>query len=283
MSDQQAPVGVQNIYATPTDLKRRIGVADTSHDTTLWHLLNVASRVVEGHCGRNFYVSMESRRFDVRHRLSVHVSDLIEVAQVVEDWDGDGVYERVRKRAELILYPLDTNPQSQHGKPYHTMRVGRRRSRSCFPLGKAALKVTGRWGYRSHVASLDGYIDNSGTALTKASKSIKVDDTRHMQAGQTIVIDNEQMFVRQVGAAVLNVERAVNGTTAVTHDDGSLIKALQFPAEVVEATLLTAVDRWRRRDGVARTDDVAANASRSLYNPSGDVKRLLAPYRLVSF
>ena len=40
-----------------------------------------------------------------------------------------------------------------------------------------------------------------------------------------------------------------------------------------------AVDRWRRRDGIARSSDVAAGARDELYDPSGDVSRLLGPYR----
>ena len=103
-----------------------------------------------------------------------------------------------------------------------------------------------------------------------------------MASGQTILIGSEQMFVRQVGASALSVVRGVNGSPVSEHADGSSIRALQFPAEVVEATLLTAVDRWRRRDGVARSDNVAAGVSRSLYDPSEDVKDLLAPYRRVS-
>ena len=282
MVDRQAPVGVLNVYATPTDLKRRLGITDTTRDETLWHLLHVASRIVEGHCGRNFNVTSGSKRFDVRDRHGVQLDDLIEIAQVVEDWDGDGVYERIRERKDYILYPLDSNPGSLHGVPFHSLRTPRRRGGRCLPTGRASLQITGRWGYRSHFVSLDGYISNSGTPLTKASKSFRVDDDANIRAGQTILVDNEQMFVKQVGASVLNVERGVNGTSAVDHDDGSLLEALSYPAEVVEVTLLVAVDRWRRRDGIARSNDVAAGARDELYDPSGDVSRLLAPYRRLS-
>ncbi len=282
MADLEAPVGVLNVYATPTDLKRRLGIADTSHDVVLWHLLDVASRVVDGFCNRNFYVSTESKRYDVRDRLAVYVDDLIEVNEIAEDRDKDGVYEKIRDLSGMILYPLDTNPQSRHGVPYRVLRISWRRSGACFPLGRATVKVTGRWGYRSHTVSLDGYADDGGNSVKKASRSIRVDDDRNMMAGQTIFMDAEQMFVRSVSASVLTVERGINGTDAAEHVDGSLIKALQFPAEVVEATLLTAVDRWRRRDGVARSDDVAAGASRSIYDPTNDVKQLLGPYRRLS-
>ena len=279
MTDLAAPVGVLNVYATPTELKRRLGITDTTRDATLWHLLNVASRIVEGRCGRSFYVSIGSKRFDVHDRYGVTVDDLIEITQVVEDSDGDGVYERVRQRKDYVLYPLDSDPQSLRGVPYHSVWVRRRRGMRCFPTGRATVSITGRWGYRSYFVSVFGYVSNSGTTVTRASRSIKMDDARNVQAGHTVLIDHEQMFVRQVAASVLTVERGLNGTSAADHQDASLVKRLVYPAEVVEATLLIAVDRWRRRDGIERTDDIASGVRDGVYNSSGDVARLLAPYR----
>ncbi len=282
MTVSNAPLGIMNIYATPASLKRRVGIADMTHDATLWHLLHVASRIVDGFCGRRFYVSTESKRFDVRDRNGVHVDDLIEVAQVVEDWDGDGVFERVRHRSEYVLYPLDANPTSPHGLPFHVIRTSRRSSGRCFPSGRAAVQVSGRWGYRSHCVPLGAYVSNSGTQLTAASRSVRVDDDAGLMAGQTILIDHEQMFVKQVGSSLMNVVRGVNGTPATNHLDGSEVKVLQFPAEVVEATLLTAVDRWRRRDGIASRSHALDGSPSKLYDPSEDVKRLLGPYRRFS-
>ena len=279
MADAKAPLGILNVYATPTSLKRRVGIADTTHDATLWHLLHVASRIVDGYCARRFYVSTESKRFDVRDREGVRVDDLIEVAQVVEDWDGDGVFERVRHRSEYVLYPLDANPTSPHGFPFHVMRTSRRSLSRCFPSGRAAVQINGRWGYRSHVVPLGAYVSNSGAQLTAESRSIRVDDDAGLLAGNTIQIGNEQMFVTQVGSSLMNVIRGVNGTSAAEHADASVVKVMQFPAEVVEATLLTAVDRWRRRDGIAARSNGFDGSSAKLYDPSGDVKRLLGPYR----
>ena len=70
----------------------------------------------------------------------------------------------------------------------------------------------------------------------------------------------------------------MNGTAAVEHADGTPFKLVIFPAEVVEATILMAVDRWRRRDGVGYLEILAEGAQRELYNPSGDVAQLLKPY-----
>ena len=282
MTDAEAPVGVLNVYATPTSFKRRLGITDTTHDATLWHLLHVASRIVDGYCGRHFYVSTESKRFDVRDRNGVHIDDLIDIAQVVEDWDGDGVFERVRHRSEYILYPLDANPTKPHGLPFHVVRTSRRSAGRCFPSGRAAVQITGRWGYRSHCVSLGSYVANSGNQVTAHARSIRVDDDSDLVAGQTILIDNEQMFVTQVGSSLMNVIRGVNGTSATQHLDASEVKVQQFPAEVVEATLLTAVDRWRRRDGIVSRTNEIGGSSALLHDPSDDVKRLLGPYRRLS-
>ena len=279
MTNAKAPLGILNVYATPASLKRRVGIADTTHDATLWHLLHVASRIVDGFCRRQFYVSTESKRFDVRYGDGVHVDDLIEVSQVVEDWDGDGVFERVRHRSEYVLYPLDANPTSPHGFPFHVMRTSRRSSGRCFPSGRAAVQINGRWGYRSHVVPLGAYVSNSGEQLTAASRSIRVDDDAGLSAGNTIQIDSEQMFVTQVSNSLMNVIRGVNGTPATQHADASEVKVLQFPAEVVEATLLIAVDRWRRRDGIEARSNGYDGSAAKLYDPTEDVKRLLGPYR----
>ncbi len=289
MDDDKAPLGVFNLYSTPSSLKARLGLTDKSNDETLWHLLHLASRIVDSMCGRHFYVSTETKRFDVGDPDSVHVADLLDVGQVVEDWDGDGVYERVRHRSEYVLYPLDANPASLRGSPHHVMRTGRNQSGRCFPVGRAAMQITGRWGYRSHFAWIDCYVANSGSAVSPYSRSIRIDNGGELRSGNTILINNEQLFVTQAAKAVVNVLRGVNGTTASSHDDSSEVKLLRYPPEVEEATLLMAIDRWRRHEAILAEADSDADdaqngeASTKLSGDvSSEVKRLLAPYRRLS-
>ena len=282
MTVANAPVGVMNIYATPAVLKDRLGLKTNGDDATLWHLLHVASRIVDGHCGRRFYVSNESKRFDVIDRDGVMLDDLIEIGQVVEDWDGDGVFERTRHRSDYELYPLGAHPKSAHGYPFHVMRLRHRSKAKCFPQGRATMQITGRWGYRSHFVSPGRYVSNSGATVTQYSKSIRVDKDTDLAAGQTILIDNEQMFVTQVGSGLLNVMRGINGTSAAQHLDASEVKVLQFPAEVVEATLLTAVRRWHLRDGEIDVSDDGNTTTTLVCDPTADVKRMLARYRRLS-
>ena len=280
MADSAAPVGVTNVYAPLSELKSRLSIVPNENDGTLWQLLHVSSRMVDRYCNRHFYVRTASRRFDVEDWRGFTVSDLISVNQMVEDRDGDGVFEETLSRSGYQLYPLDAEPESAHGAGYSRVHHKRNGSTRGFPVGEATVQITGRWGFRSHFVDLGANISNIGSALTSASRSMLVDDDANVRAGQTILVDGEQMFVKQVGANTLNIVREVNGTLAVDHPDGSSLKVLQYPAEIAESTLLLAVDRWRRRDGYLGGSS-ASGSPDSVYDSREDVARLLAPFRRI--
>ncbi len=147
MTHLSAPIGVMNIYATLPTLKGGLALTDTEHDATFWHLLYVASRIVDGRCGRHFYVCARTKRFYVKSANTVQVDDLIEPAQVVEDWNSDGVYERIRHRSEYVLYPLDAEPETERGVPFHVLRAKGSPKVHRFPTGRASVQITGRLGY----------------------------------------------------------------------------------------------------------------------------------------
>ena len=278
MTTVTAAVGINNIYGTPAGLKRWLNKTDETDDAILWHLLNVASRAVDGICGRVFYKRRETRRFNVRHRFTVYVDDLIEAESVEEDCDGDGVFENAVPASDYALFPPDARPKTPGGRPYYALKRVIRRDAGMFPVGVASVEIGGFWGYRDYTVPLGIYTAMEGSALTRGSNSVKVDDDRNVNPGETVYLEDEQMFVRSKGANVLNIERGMNGTAAVEHADGTPFKLVIFPAEVVEATILMAVDRWRRRDGVGYLETLAEGAQRELYNPSGDVAQLLKPY-----
>ena len=279
MVDNAAPIGVTNVYAPLSELKSRLSIVPNDNDGTLWQLLHFSSRLVDRYCNRRFYVRTASRRFDVRDWRGFAVTDLISVNQMVEDRDGDGVFEKPRTRSEYVLYPLDAEPETAHGAGYSRVCYrGNESSRRGFQVGDATGQITGLWGFRSHFIDLEVRVSNSGSALTASSRSMLVDDDANVRAGQTILVDGEQMFVKQVGANTLNIVRGVNGTLAVPHPDGSQLKVLQYPAEIAEATLILAVDRWRRRDGyLGGSTAIASNGG--VYDARKDVATLLAPYR----
>ena len=278
MTTVTAASGINNVYATPAALKRWLNKTDETDDLILWHLLNVASRAVDGICGRVFYTNRETRRFNVRHRFSVFVDDLIEAETVKEDCDGDGVFEVTVPASDYRLFPPDARPLTAAGRPHYALKRVVRRASGSFPIGIGSVEISGLWGYRTYTAALGLGLGNMGNVVMKGSLSIKVDDDRNVNSGETVFIDDEQLFVRSKGSNVLNVERGVNGTEAADHNDGTPLRLFLYPAEVVEATILMAVDRWRRRDGIGYLEGVAEGIQRELYNPGGDVAQLLKPY-----
>lgn len=280
MADAIAPLGITNVYAPINELKSRLAVQASEYDNTMWQLLHVASRLIDRHCNRRFYVRTASKRFDVGDVSGFSVTDLISVNQIVEDWDNDGVYETTRSRSEYLLYPLDAEPETPHGCGFMRIRDNFKRSMRGFPIGRATVQVNARWGFRAHFINSGATVTTGGTALNPASQSVNITDDTNINAGQTILINNEQMFVRQIAARVLNVARGVNGTIPASHQNSSIIKVLQYPAETTEATLLTAVDRWRRRDGFMGGALLAD--SNDLYSAESDIAKLLEPYRRIT-
>ena len=135
MAHSNAPFGVVNTYATLEELKQRLAVSSgtSTYDVALWKLLHLASRMVDRRCGRRFFVMLATRRFDVQDVSGFPVSDLIQVTQMAEDRDGDGVYESLRQPGEYTLYPLDSEPGvcARFGLPTRDVRDRRRHRRLC--------------------------------------------------------------------------------------------------------------------------------------------------------
>ena len=281
MAHAKAPFGVVNTYANLEELKQRLAVssATSTYDETLWKLLHLASRLVDRRCGRRFFVMTATRRFDVLDVGSFPVTDLIEVTQLAEDRDGDGVYETLRQPSGYALYPLDSEPFAAHGAPYRRILCSLPDALDGFALGTSRVKVTGHWGYRSHWLK-SGASVRSGAPVSAADKSFFVNDDSSLAAGQTIMLDTEQMFVRQVAARAIGVERGVNGTKAAAHAAGAAVRVLAHPAEVSEAALLIAVERWLKRDGYRGG---ASDNGRVMNEALPEVDDLLAPFIRIGY
>lgn len=276
MAHAIAPFGVVNTYATLAELKQRLAVSSgtNTYDEMLWKLLHLASRTVDRRCGRRFFVATATKRFDIRDIAGFQVNDLITVTQLAEDRDGDGVYESLRQPAGYILYPLDSEPDAAHGAPYRKVMCTKDDVTDGFVIGQSKVKVTGQWGYRNHWLP-SGATVKAGAPVSAADKSFFVNDDSSLAAGQTVMLGSEQLFVRQVAANAIGVARGVNGTAADAHAAGRQVKVILPPAEVSEATLIIAVDRWLKRDGFrgGPTDN-----GRDINEAMPEVDELLNPY-----
>lgn len=282
----------QNLYATLTDLKTRLGLTDTTDDAVLSAILYATSRQIEQWTGRQFWAVVDTLAFgpdwdplggsgpwDSRGAGGVLlVDDLLSVTSIATDLDGDRVYETTWATTDYDLEPVNAESQSPP-RPYTRIRV-RPLGRYTFPADPRGTQITGKWGYydvlQTSTATLSGSLNASTTSVTVSSGAA-------FAAGQVIEIDSERMEIQSIATNTLTVERAVNGTTAATHSGGAAIRVATFPV-IAEACLLQSQRQYAAKNlpqgvggGSALGLEVRQAFSAGLHP---FVKDMLAPFRL---
>jgi len=242
-----APIGVINTYAGIDTLKLRSGITGSTQESLLWLALFGASRAVDRYCNRHFFVLSATRQFDVQYPGKVSVPDLAAVTAIREDANRDRVFELTLSSDQYLLYPLNASPDRPWGRPYTSVIADPDGTRPTFTVGRRVLEIDGEWGFRS-VLQDTGADLNVGAPLSSTATSVTVTDGTLIEPGSTLRIELEQVCVRLVSGNVLTVERGLNGTTAVTHADGSDVSVMTYPAAVGEATLLIAGRLFSRKD-----------------------------------
>ena len=86
--------------------------------------------------------------------------------------------------------------------------------------------------------------------------------------GHTILVDSEQMYVREVVGNTLTVTRGVNGTTPSAHRFGGDVSVFAYPGPVTEAAILQVARLWRKD-----------SLDRDLGGLHPDARHLLTSYR----
>lgn len=120
-----------HLYATPQQLKSRVGLAatDSSADLELHGACYAASRAVENSCSRAFWrtTPSETRTFvpDGEDLFEVNLgpfNDLVSVTSLATDLDADGVFETVWSPSDYYLEPV--NPAAgPERRPYTRVRA----------------------------------------------------------------------------------------------------------------------------------------------------------------
>jgi len=275
-----APSNVLNTYLPLDDLKLRMGISSTTNDLVLWSVLHAVSRAVDRYCNRTFYAVDETRRFDVEDESCIVLPDLVSVVEVLEDRDGDRVFETTRGVNDYSLYPLNVSPGTGNGRPYSELRSDVSEVSEPFALGRSRLKIDGLWGYRFHVVSTSSSISVSG-GISSTVTSIPVDSASDLKAGQTLLVEDEQVFIREVSGTTIVVSRAVNGSQASTHPDATGMSLVVPPEEVSQAVALLAARYWKSKDATSNSFAGISGFGSITVDPGldGAVELLLAPLR----
>lgn len=142
-------------YATAAELRPRLSITDSAHDTELNAALTAASRSLEAFCNRQFNTdnTAVARVYYPTSPTMVSVDDFHTTTDLVVETDDndDGTFETTWDSADYQLEPLN---QLRHGEswPYWKLRAVKSRD---FPVNhRATVQVTAQWGWSSVPASV---------------------------------------------------------------------------------------------------------------------------------
>lgn len=265
-----------NNYSRLSHLKAQaLGAgAGTTRDSELLRTSGSVARWIDEQCGRHFFSRIAtlypdwSDDGDVAPGLRLWLpEDLISVTSVKVDEDGDGAFETsLVADTDYWLWPdsplpyrpylrIDLNPNG--GLPGGWSR-GRRR-----------VQVVGKWGW-SEQTNPAGTL---GAAITDTTgTSVTMTGGHSVEAGDTILVDSEQMDVTVVSSNTLTVARGINGTTAATHLNNAPVSARRYPEPIEEA----ARERTNQLARVAMTGGLGSVAVPDVGGFSGDPGRAYA-------
>ena len=264
-----------NAYVSLDTLKSSgvLNITGTVDDTRLRGLIENLSRVVDRYCNRQFFVLKATRKFDGDGTASLLIPDLISIDTngLKTDDDKDRTFETTWATTDYLLLPSNADPATAgnpQSRPYTRIEVDvDAGAKADFPVGRQTVQVAGQWGWWRHhkraTETANAVADATTTSVTVSSRT-------DVEAGHTILVDSEQMYVQSYSSNTLTVVRGVDGTTAASHSGGVAIDIYEYPGPVVEATIVQASRLWKRKDSAF---------SESPGQLDSDVALMLGPYR----
>lgn len=270
-------------YVTVDEFKSK-GVLDidgNEHDARLRGLLESTSRMLGDYTQRQYQALALTKLFDGDGGRLLNVGDLISITTLKTDDDINRTFETTWATTDYLLLPSNADPatvNNPESRPYYEIEVDRNGNQSGFAWGRQTVQVVGIWGYWQHLKRATETLDEElDTTETDVDLSARPD----IQAGHTILIDSEQMYVESYKDNKLTVVRGVNGTTAATHTSSTVIDIYEYPSAVTEAVRMTASRLWNRRNiGFADTEGLFGTAPEAFRVTDPYVRMLLDPYRL---
>lgn len=278
-----------NLYADLGHFRRAFlnaSAPDTVDQTGILRILKSASRAVDGYCDRHFYVVDATRYLDGNGGDLLFVPDLVSISTLKLDEDTDGTYE-VTLTINSDYWAIHYGARDQDSLPYTALKLNRwQGSRSNFLDLPRLVEIVGSWGYTADVDRVTGSTvqdDPLAADATELNVTAGTGDELY-EEGQTLLLGSEQVHLTGIDNDALTIERGINGTTAASHDQDTLIDRYCYIPEVVEATLIQAGRLWKRRETAYSTiiQEPAIGTIEVYKGLDPDVRMLLNPFRKVS-
>jgi hypothetical protein len=106
------------------------------------------------------------------------------------------------------------------------------------------VRIEGSWGYYDQRRALATTL---GASLSASATTLTLSATGEVEVGHTLLVDQEQLFVRELVGKTATVERGMNGTTAVAHANGAALQVYEYPL-VGRAATYQAAHLFRLKD-----------------------------------
>lgn len=201
---------MSNLYASLTQLRNRLDVESTDDNVLLLDTIEDASRYLDEATGRRFYPRIDTLYYDHDEDYLLRLDDdLLSVTTLTTQNDGQTI-------ASTGYYLMCGG--SYNAQPYTRIAI-KRGSGYIFGWSdtpQKANKVVGVWGHHNNYAG--AYRSSGDTVLNNplsdSGTSVTVANGHRFEAGQTLKIGSEWLYVSAVNGNVLTVERGVNGSTA---------------------------------------------------------------------
>lgn len=224
-----------------------LNITGTANDDRLLRLAEAASSVIDRWCNRHFFSRKATLRFDGNGGATVGVPDLVSVERNgLKTYDGYGGFPTTWESGEYRLLPFNADPASAdnpNSRPYtRLLATGAMSGKVRFPPGRGNVEVSGVWGWWRHTRRA---AETTNAAIDAAAAAIVLNTHDGIAPGHTLLIGDEQVYVRSRVRNTLSVERGVNGTVSAPIANKSAIDIFEYPPAVSEAALLLAIRMWR--------------------------------------
>jgi hypothetical protein len=264
-----------------------LNITGTGDDTRLLALLESASRLIDRYCNRHFYVLNAARKFDGDGNVGLLAPDLISIDTdgLKTDDNQDRSFETTWATTDYLLLPSNADPTTAgnpRSRPYTRVEVDvAAGNKSPFTRGRQTVQITGQWGWWRH---LNRATETANAIADATTTTVSVSSRTDVEAGHTLLIDSEQVYVKSYTGNTLTVARGVNGTTAASHSGGAAIDVYEYPGPILEAAILLAARLWKRKDSAYASATGFPETGRmkvsSRLDP--DVQLMLGQYRNVA-
>ncbi len=261
-------------YADLAILKAEMLATDTDDDAVMLRKLEDASRQVDDHCGRHFYVVTATRYYSPEGAAEfICPDDILGITSLLGDEDDDRTWGDIWTASDYELYPFNRYPK---------WKILRRSDGDySFLPGASRLKIVGRFGYGDGFSASPYKASGATvTVATTAGTTVTASSGGAFAVGNTILAGTEQMYVQAISGNNLTAVRGANGTTAAIQAAAAASIAV-YPDQVRDATLLQAMKLYRRKEtpgGVISSGEFGVRIYADL---DMDQKRMLSRFRKV--